>query len=249
MRSLLWDGDAPVTQEFGVNRHLYSWIKDAFGNPIQGHNGADFGLWNGTGLYAPGPGEVIGTYFDAGGYGWFVRLALDTGEQLVYGHMQVVYVVLHQRVVRGTPLGLSDNTGWSSGPHLHLGYRPPGWEAQRANGYDGYADPLPWLQALQEEDKEMATVAELEAKVAELDSTNSALADQVKALRTEMGEKDSAIGALSEENGKLRAELDALKNAPPAPVVSRRVVAGGGTVPVQYSDEQYGEVKITISDP
>lgn len=266
MRSALWSGDFPITQSFGVNRHLYDWIRDAFGNPIQGHNGLDLGLWNGTRLYAPGPGEVIATHFDAGGYGWFVRLALDTGEQLVLGHMQRVAVVLHQRVSRGTPLGLSDNTGWSSGPHLHLGYRPPGWEAQRTNGYDGYADPLPWLQALQEEEQEegeedMATIAELEAKVAELNSTNSALADQVQALRAEVDHlngitttlaeqrdnceqlKQEVEGDLRQQLADLHARLDAIKQT------SRRIVAGAGTLRVQYSDESGDELVLGVSRP
>lgn len=261
MRSVLWDGDVPVTQSFGVNRAAYAWIKDAFGNPILGHNGLDLGLWSGTRLYAPGPGTVIATYFDAPGYGWFVRLALDTEEQLVYGHLQAVFVVLGQRMVRGTPLGRSDDTGWSTGPHLHLGYRPAGWEAQRTNGFDGYADPLPWLQTLQEEEEDMATTAELEAKVAELESTNAALDQQVRDQAAEISHlngvnstlaeqrdhceqlKQEVEGELRQQLADLQARLDAIKQT------SRSLVHGSGPVRVQYSDEQYDDVIVTISRP
>jgi len=132
-----------ITQHFGERPNVYS----AFG--MKGHNGTDFrtrfidsplGHRYITACYE---GYVLETRSDSG-YGVFVRLKHDDGSQTVYAHLKKSYVSVNERVSSGQRIGLSNNTGFSSGPHLHLGYRPPNWDYN--NGFKGYIDPFPLLR-------------------------------------------------------------------------------------------------------
>ena len=75
--------------------------------------------------------------------GNFVRLAHDKGAQTVYLHLDLIKVVQGQIVEAGTVLGMAGNTGFSSGPHLHFGYRAPNFKED--DGYMGYTNPEPFL--------------------------------------------------------------------------------------------------------
>jgi murein DD-endopeptidase MepM/ murein hydrolase activator NlpD len=79
------------------------------------------------------------------GYGRFIRLRHADGSQTVYGHLWKEFVKVGQSVSRetlskGTVMALTDNTGRSTGSHLHCGYRPFHWNQQ--NGYAGYTNFL-----------------------------------------------------------------------------------------------------------
>jgi len=57
-----------------------------------------------------------------GGRANFVRILHDDGTMALYAHLQEsgVHVRLGQRVQQGQRIGLSGNTGFTSGPHLHF---------------------------------------------------------------------------------------------------------------------------------
>ena len=145
------DGEKPeiihITQHFGENKDIYA----QFG--MKGHNGLDFRT-----RLADSPrghryidAALEGIVIEVGnqgkkGYGKFIRLGHVGGGQTVYSHLKKFYVKLNQQVATGQRIGLSDNTGFSSGPHLHFGLRPPGWEKIYDNGFYGYVDPLPYLE-------------------------------------------------------------------------------------------------------
>ncbi|WEK53302.1 MAG: M23 family metallopeptidase [Candidatus Cohnella colombiensis] len=86
------------------------------------HTGVDIAMPQGTPLYAIDDGvitklDVIG---DQSTYGRMVRLDTDSGPDVVYGHLSQVNVKIGDHVQAGDMLGLSGNTGHSTGPHLHL---------------------------------------------------------------------------------------------------------------------------------
>jgi len=134
-----------LTQLFGENPKIYSRFN------LKGHNGLDFRTkYPDTPLgrryvYASLAG-VVSEIKNQGnsGYGLFIRLGHNGDEQTVYGHLFRTYVKVGQRVTEGEKIGLTDNTGFSTGAHLHFGYRPKGFNYN--NGFAGYVDPLPYLK-------------------------------------------------------------------------------------------------------
>lgn len=54
-----------------------------------------------------------------GGYGLYVVLQHSNGSKTLYGHMSRVDVSVGDQVKQGQRIGLSGNTGRSTGPHLH----------------------------------------------------------------------------------------------------------------------------------
>lgn len=126
--------DAPVTQEFGENPQNYS----RFG--LNGHEGRDYGCPTGTPVHAALSGVVGIAQYWPSTYGNVVILHHPDGSGTIYGHLQSFNVGQGQSVNEGDVLGWSNNTGNSSGPHLHFGYQPQ-YMSNLQNGYWGCADP------------------------------------------------------------------------------------------------------------
>jgi len=81
-------------------------------------------------------GCVVGHRHCGGGYGNMVKIQDDNGTATLYGHMTTVLVHMGQHVNRGDVIGLSGNTGLSTGPHLHFevfGAKNPGSDWSWAN--------------------------------------------------------------------------------------------------------------------
>ena len=134
-----FDGDIQKTQDWNDPRFRSSYAQ--FG--ILGHNGEDYGTPTGTPILAPHHGTVIEATFDSG-YGNYVKIE-DGAQGSVLAHLSKIEVTVGQVVGEGQKIGLSGNTGNSTGPHLHWGYyRIP---RNRNNGFLGYIDQDPdWLQ-------------------------------------------------------------------------------------------------------
>lgn len=92
---------------------------------VHGYNAVDIGAPEGTPVWASARGEVIiarkGGY--NGGYGSYVVIRHDNGTQTLYAHLSQVSVSAGQVVSQGEEIGLSGNTGRSTGPHLHFEVR------------------------------------------------------------------------------------------------------------------------------
>ena len=79
-----------------------------------------------TSIFATLPGKVIRVASDNSGYGNHVRVSHADNMTSIYGHMdEHNWASVHEgdQVVAGQELGLSGNTGHSSGPHLHFEIR------------------------------------------------------------------------------------------------------------------------------
>ncbi|PIR24375.1 hypothetical protein COV42_01015 [Candidatus Campbellbacteria bacterium CG11_big_fil_rev_8_21_14_0_20_44_21] len=89
------------------------------------HNGVDFGASVGTNVYAALSGTVTGLgntdqYRGCLSYGRWVLIKHDNGLSSLYAHLSGFAVSGGQRVETGQIIGYSGNTGYSTGPHLHL---------------------------------------------------------------------------------------------------------------------------------
>lgn len=134
-----------ITQRFGENPQIYK----QFG--LKGHQGIDFRTINqndagGAGItyvYAAADGVVEQVRNDTTGYGKHVRLRHHDGSLTLYAHFSEHLVKVGDKVRAGDKIGVTGNTGFSSGPHLHFEFRPAGESA--SNGYAGAVDPLPYL--------------------------------------------------------------------------------------------------------
>jgi murein DD-endopeptidase MepM/ murein hydrolase activator NlpD len=86
------------------------------------HNGLDFGTPVGTPIKATMNGKVVYAGWNDQGYGNLV--ILENGPyRTLYAHLSEVPVSVGQQVSAGSVIGLSGNTGNSTGPHLHYEIR------------------------------------------------------------------------------------------------------------------------------
>jgi septal ring factor EnvC (AmiA/AmiB activator) len=198
VKSVLWPGDFPVSQAFGENAAVYARFRDAAGRPLRGHNGVDVALPIGTRLRAPEAGTLVESSLDAGGYGHTYYLAADSGRGWRLAHLFDRPLAAGARVAAGQAIGRSGTSGFSTGPHLHLGLRPRDPEA--ANGYNGYINPVPLLADLE---ADVGRIDELEAALValrgDLDQAlgrERDLAAQLAAVREQLASRDSELGAL-----------------------------------------------------
>ncbi|MGU3469874.1 M23 family metallopeptidase [Paenibacillus sp. D51F] len=135
-----------VSSEFGVMEEIRSGRE---------HRGVDLAMPRGTELHSITSGTVeriVDHGADNIGRGVIVRT--DSGDLHVYGHMDSVSVHAGERVYPGELLGMSGNTGHSSGPHLHFGLIKDG----------GFADPSGLIPDLQRYSGEIAGPAILGVK-------------------------------------------------------------------------------------
>jgi murein DD-endopeptidase MepM/ murein hydrolase activator NlpD len=87
-------------------------------NILKMHEGIDIVAEVGTSVFAPGKG-VIDFIGIKGGYGLCVEINHGFGYTTLFGHLSSVDVQIGQKVLRGTVIARTGNSGLSSGPHLH----------------------------------------------------------------------------------------------------------------------------------
>jgi LysM repeat protein len=115
-----WSGPIPQGAKRGTG---------VFGWPVSGyitqrysevHPAVDIGVPEGTPVKAADSGYVAVVGRSDTGYGRYVLIDHGNGFQTVYAHLSVIYVEVGQSVGKGQTIGLSGNTGKSTGPHLHF---------------------------------------------------------------------------------------------------------------------------------
>lgn len=137
---------------------------------LAGHNGIDFFAPDSTPVRASHDGTVTFSGDDgSGGLGIVIR----TDEQFeylegtayfksIYWHLKTgsIKVKASQKVKTGDLIALADNTGMSTGSHLHFGLKPVkkgenDWtwaNSEQNNGYFGAIDPEPYFTGISASD-------------------------------------------------------------------------------------------------
>jgi murein DD-endopeptidase MepM/ murein hydrolase activator NlpD len=157
-----------INQGFGQNPDYYAKFKDAFGNPLKGHDGIDFHAPHGTPVHAAHDGIAQYQVDAHGGDGFVIRGQQEfdyNGGQAFFSSMywhlcaaddpQFAPVLptdgTQVSVKAGDLIGYADNTGApyeSSGDHLHFGLFPidaQGNLIEAKNGFNGRIDPTPYF--------------------------------------------------------------------------------------------------------
>lgn len=102
-----------ITSKFGYRQHPILKKRKL-------HTGVDFKAAIGTEVYAPADGIVIKSRsFDPGGYGKMIVISHNFGFKTLFGHLSDTFVKEGDIISKGSLIGLTGNTGKSSGPHLH----------------------------------------------------------------------------------------------------------------------------------
>jgi murein DD-endopeptidase MepM/ murein hydrolase activator NlpD len=128
-------GTPLITQGFGQNPAMYA----PFG--FLGHEGIDFGIPEGTVVYAPHDG--VATIKDEGSQNYGLSLTIDDGKRRsLLAHLSQVLVTNGQAIYQGDPIAKSGKSGMSSGPHLHWSFKiiKNGIVQNKDNGYGGAMD-------------------------------------------------------------------------------------------------------------
>jgi penicillin-binding protein A len=102
------------------------------GDFTEGHPGIDLASPSGSPVFTADTGLVIFAGWSGLGYGNTILIDHGNGFQTLYAHLSQVSVYCGAKVEKGKLIGLSGNTGNSTGPHLHFEVRVAG----------GYINPL-----------------------------------------------------------------------------------------------------------
>jgi len=126
-------GHRRITQPFGSTAFARVAYRTRF------HNGIDYGMPVGTPILAAASGRVFAVGCNGRfQYGKYIVIQHRDNFFTLYGHLSRQSVVVGQSVERGELIGFSGNTGFSTGPHLHLGV----YQTMALRGFAG-AGPIP----------------------------------------------------------------------------------------------------------
>ena len=107
--------------ECGLHYPLEGVLSSPFGERWgRMHEGIDIAVAEGTPIKAAECGTVTRVSENAGGYGKLIQIDHGYGVETLYAHLSQIQVTKGQTVNSDTVIGLSGNTGRSTGPHLHF---------------------------------------------------------------------------------------------------------------------------------
>ena len=109
----LEDAHAEVTNSYG-------WQENPVVKQKSLHPGADFAADYGTNVLAVANGIVLDCSYDAA-YGYILTLEHENGVQTQYAHLSEFLVNAGAEVRQGQIIAKTGDSGWTTGPHLHLG--------------------------------------------------------------------------------------------------------------------------------
>lgn len=135
-----FEGKQVITTHFGEHYDDRSLTEKILNFGLDGHDGIDFAIPEGTPVVAADSGTVV----HAGNkpYGKTVIIQHTWGNTY-YGHLSDITVKEGDTVAKAQEVGKSGSTGMSTGPHLHFALSPKGTDEN--NGYHGKVDPAGYL--------------------------------------------------------------------------------------------------------
>ncbi|MFC0179656.1 murein DD-endopeptidase MepM [Thorsellia kenyensis] len=108
----------PMSKSFKVSSHFNPRRLNPVTKRIAPHNGVDYAMPIGTPILAVGDGVVTHAKRE-GAAGNYIAIKHNGQYTTRYMHLKSLHVKPGQKVKRGQKIGLSGNTGRSTGPHLH----------------------------------------------------------------------------------------------------------------------------------
>lgn len=109
----LEDTSAEVTNPYGWQEHPVTKQKSL-------HSGVDLAADYGTNVLAVADGTVLDCSYDAA-FGYILTLEHGNGVQTQYAHLSEFLVEFGDVVRQGQIIAKTGDSGWTTGPHLHLG--------------------------------------------------------------------------------------------------------------------------------
>ena len=168
--------------------HTAAYTRET-GRPF--HEGLDFDY-----IYEPLPSTINGTAqvmpFMHGGYGNWVKIVQGALE-VIYAHLSKHKLKTGQKVKIGDIVGISGDTGFSTGPHLHY--------EMRKNGR--HFNPLPWLKKNNGSGKGKGGWAGNIRRAAsrmKVRVSNSDVQDILKLIQTESGGREGIVQQIVDIN-------------------------------------------------
>lgn len=145
------DGKGGLVSQFFGERPEYYRAK--YG--VEGHNGIDLAVPDGTTLIAPAGMEIMEVGENHKTKGTYIIAMIVENEEIYYMirflHLQKYLVKIGQIISENEIIGTTNNSGNSSGPHLHIDirkYQEIGVAKillNANNGYAGFLDPLDFI--------------------------------------------------------------------------------------------------------
>ncbi|GAB2826484.1 M23 family metallopeptidase [Streptomyces daliensis] len=102
------------------------------------HTGQDFAVKSGTPVRSVGAGTVVRSSC-GGSFGNQIVVRHANGFYTQYAHLSLLQVRKGRRVAPGQQIGLSGNSGNTTGPHLHF-------EVRRTPNPESATNPVAWLR-------------------------------------------------------------------------------------------------------
>lgn len=108
----------PVESYSKIVSSNYGYRKHPIDGVLKKHQGVDFSVPAGTAVFSTYYGIVLSSKYERG-YGNTILIDNRGGFRTRYGHLMSLFVGKGEYVTPGQLIGLSGNTGHSTGPHLH----------------------------------------------------------------------------------------------------------------------------------
>ncbi|MDP3177995.1 MAG: M23 family metallopeptidase, partial [Spirochaetaceae bacterium] len=108
-----WPLRGPLSSYYGYRANPFTGVR-------QFHGGIDIVVDSGTPVKAALDGRVADVGYNSN-FGNYVIITHVDGLQTLYAHLSSISTLEGARVKLGGLIGLSGNTGYSTGPHLHFG--------------------------------------------------------------------------------------------------------------------------------